>query len=493
MFQSILIYSDITIVKNGLLGISWAAGSGTMLPEGGDGSSQSGEDPQEVPEKTDLEACWRVIAQQAQMLKNQEVLIQSLVTGMQEMKDHMTRLTNKPSPDDSKLSVDEVVKLMDRRGAPPPEPFEIGRGRSFDSFIDQFETYCQSKYAPGTMDKWTGELNGFLKGELLQVYKVWGGGERPLSEMKKNLKDYCTSQEGNNQSNKLRRFSKAVPEPGEMLHIYAYRLERLYAAAHPGVDVEENVELQSKLLSSLPIKCQEEISKEIDMQKNTLLMDTVPWTRIVRILKTYGERTKIETRYEPPEAKKDPIWFTSTNVQQIPGPNTHINQKPRGRQPQRDQRQSRSRSLSQNYQNQAWNNNFNNQANYNKHQHPHRNFVRFPKPICDFCGLPGHEKKVCWRFQGCCVRCGSPDHFARECPKPRRRRGSMYHNNNYQNQNGSQHPMNEYYDTYARARSCDRDNYLKTTPLNPVAPIWDPTLNNNYQAAAVNVNPELNS
>ena len=190
---------------------------------------------------------------------------------------------------------------------------------------------------------------------------------------------------------------------------------------------------------------------------------------------------KAEAPHGKVEKHDDLIWFTSTSVDKQTS-----NEKPkqdhyRGRQPQRDQRQTRrSRSLSQNPRGPPRNNYVNSQMSNKNPWIPDRGFQRFPRPICEFCGLPGHEMKVCWRYQGCCVRCGSTYHYARDCPEPRRNfeppRPSRRGHNNYRG--GHQPQYNPSRDSsFLRSRSNDRENYLRTAPLNPNSPSWAPNTN----------------
>ena len=450
----------------------------------------SGVPQQEVPRKTDVEACWRVIAQQAKLLENQETIIKSLAEGMKDLRAQVATLTSKLlSDDDSRLSVGDLAKIMERRGAPPPTPFEVGKGRSFKKFIEQFEGYCSGKYSPSTKDRWSGELGDHLKGELLQVYKVLGGSEASYTELVTTLKSYCSDHTGNEQSNNLMRFANASLEHGELLHIYAYRLEKLYLAAHPGSDTDFNLELQSKLIASLPSHCVPEIRNQIDTQKNSLEVEIISWSRIVRILKTYSDRVaSTNMKPEGTELKSgqshkqyDPVWFTSTNVGGAPTNERQKLDMSRGRQPKNDQRHFRSRSHSRGPRGPPMNNYVPNTSFNNTSWSQNSGFQRFPKPICEFCGLPGHEMKVCWRYQGCCVRCGSAYHYARDCPEPRRGYG-FQHNGANGNFNGRYRQRNNHsHDRSLRSRSYDRENYLRTTPLNPNSPSWNPNANNLMQ------------
>ena len=471
------------------------------------GEEYEEEQSQEIAGNMDLAHCWRVIAQQSTMIQAQQSLLQSMSEDIKSLRQEMATMTPKQDQDESKLSVADVVKILDKRGTPPPVPFDVNSGASFDAFFEQFEKYCQSKYEPSTYEQWTGELASYLRGEILQIFKIWGGANKKLSELKIKLKEFCKAEVGKDLSSRILSFSSASPEPGELLHVYAYRLEHLYGAAHPGTEIENNIELQTRLLSTLPEGCRIEIQKEMDQQKNILDKEIIPWSKIIMMLKRYQERNAKEIKSGALKVKNDPIWFTSTNVYNP----SHVNQiqsqnqfeQPRGRQRQSQPRQFRSRSFSRgpqrnqpnanhgNFRNYVYNNN--NSNNHPSHGNPtnnsnnfygnFKNFNKFPRPVCGFCGITGHEQKVCWRRLGCCVRCGSSDHYAKDCQQPRRRNNYNNPSNNQMNGQTRNNQASGQYHT--RAQSLDRQNYLMNTPLNPFSPSWDPQANAGAQGAAI--------
>ena len=478
-------------------------------------------DDQEVSEKLDVASCWRVIAQQSDMIKAQQILLKEMAEDIRSLREEMGKGAPKSPKDDSKLSVEDVAKMMDRRGSPPPAPFDLSVGGSFADFMVQFEAYCRGKYSPTTYDRWTGELENFLRGEILQIYKIWGGGILTLTEMKLKLSSFCENEQGKDLGAKIAKFELATPEADELLHIYAYRLERLYLAAHPGTNTDTCIELQTKLLTTLPAKCREEIERGIDQQKITFDKSIISWEKIVKMLKCYAERNPVGSKIPSNHiVKGDPIWFTSSNVYGSNRTNqSNIERQSRSRQRTNNQRHYRSQSFNRAPQRQPvfnnnfksnWNNNGNNNNGYgNFYNGP---FRKFSKPTCNFCGLPGHEEKVCWRRLGCCVRCGTQGHYARDCPQPRRQRRPTYQPGNNYNQNGQQstqynnnhlgnlnqghqiwnqtnqnnqqwYPRNQggqqrntgvqsFYNN--RTLSLDRQNYLLNTPLNPGTPAWTP-------------------
>ena len=91
---------------------------------------------QEVPPQADVQACWSVINQQAAMLQTQQDLLKNLTEQMTSLRTLVTTMANsKPPASDQSISVTELASLLDRKGAPPPEPFSVTSEQSFKIFL----------------------------------------------------------------------------------------------------------------------------------------------------------------------------------------------------------------------------------------------------------------------------------------------------------------------------------------------------------------------
>ena len=511
--------------------------------EGAPGGYEEG---QEVPPKVDIASCWKIISVQEERLKKQESFMNQMATQMVQLQQQLATLIsspptgpptnppqdpNKDPPVDTKLSVTDLLKVLNKKGTPAPEPFSLSSGRNFDNFLYQFENHCKGKYDSDSYDRWTPDLGFFLRDEILKMYHVYGGGDIKFDEMKLKLRSFCVAEETRSKTKRVEKFVSARPGPDETLSIYALRLERLYISAHPGRTVEDSIELQTKFLSSLPQNDQLELNRELDTMKNAQEKEMIPWSKLLLVVKRRSDREQsIKSIVKTEDPSSNPIWFTSTNVPQFndvgmvtyPGPsnewfpvtgynnygykNPHFqNQqqkfrysnpafngnhnpygntnKPRGRSISRDARrnggagdfyQGRSRSLSQNRcQNQKPPvNPKNSQSWNNKHN--------FQEIICNWCGIPGHEEKVCWRKQGACYRCGSFEHLIRDCPKPPRN----MHRRPYSYQTNS-NPMNNMSSSVNHPNQSHQSEANQMSSLNANAPVFQ---TDSVQGASLNVN-----
>ena len=433
---------------NRALGTGRGTGLGAV-PEGNPGakglgtSSGAAGNHQEVSSQRDIQACWNVIIQQADMLHTQQQMLTNLNDQMASMKDMMAQLIkDKHSSPESSVSLTDLASLLDKRGAPPPSSFDIASGQSFCQFFEQFEQYCTGKYANGTYERWTGELKDFLKGEILNIYNLHGGGEVKLSTMKKKLEEYCAEEDRSSQSRKIEKFVSAHLGPDEPLHMYALRLERLYLSVHPNQPVENNIELHSKFMNTISNTDKVDLQRDLDLLQVFSKTDSTPWSSLKIVLKQRHERLKRVQKYTVKEETNPPVWFTSSNVSMEPNKavnfkksaskptnyrpsnpgnqNSHY-QRTRSFSVDRSANQTTSReprSQTRTFSNQNYRSRSLSRNNNNRQQAPFNHSNQSDVPVCHWCGIPGHIKSNCWRRQGLCFRCGSSEHQVLNCPQP---------------------------------------------------------------------------
>ena len=310
---------------------------------------------------------------------------------------------------------ESLIDAVRRREAPPPEVFSLESGRSFDRFLVQFERYCQSKFSEDSREGWTGELGRYLQGELLSVFKVFGGGDVDLSVMIQRLKDHYGLEKRKAQSDRLRQFLTASPKADEPTYLYAYRLERLYQKAHPGSS-SDDLSLQARLLGSIPPTEAVTIQQELDILKCVTGSDTVAWDSIVSVLRRKHDRQRLTVdsntsskKVSEPVSSETKIWFTSDSVAHSSLPMT---QDVRARSSSVD----RVRSFVPRGQTPSNRGRGTSAANRNSRQ---------DSRACDWCGISGHLYKDCWRRLGLCLRCGSEQHLIRNCPVRRNPSSSL--------------------------------------------------------------------
>ena len=425
----------------------------STMPTGETWEEEDGSQEMEKPQ--DLASCWGVISRQSAQIESQQATLARMSTQMASIQLQLTRLLEQqptgPSdpPGSAPVTVEQMAQMWNQKGAPPPEPFSLMSGRSFEKFIKQFEAHCKGKYSMESYEEWTADLGPYLKDEVHDMYIQCGGGEVNMTDMKTKLSQYCKGEESKRVARNLERFTAAQPGPDESIYMYATRLERLYLASHPGVDPEDNLDLSVKYMASINITDHNEIQRELDTIATVTQTEDGyrSWKVILDIVKRINNR--INKRSYPvkrePMEPQNAIWYTSTNVldQNL---DMDYQDERRSRSQYRSYRgygprsysrdywrtprinnisQHRSRSLSQrrNSTQNRQNNYNNNNGNYNPHYGGNpNNYNNDDNSViyCDWCGNPGHIQRNCWRKLGYCLRCGSNQHMLRDCPKPPR-------------------------------------------------------------------------
>ena len=309
--------------------------------------------------------------------------------------------TTRPSYDDK---FGELLTVLSRREAPLPGVFSLESGRSLELFLGRFESYCLSKFGEQTWESWTGELGRFLEGELLSVFRAFGGGDLPYTVMRQNLEKHCRATTASSQADELRRFLSAAPEPGEPLYVYAYRLARMYEVAYPGSS-SNDLALQVRLMGSIPCGESMGVQQELDTIRSVSGIDLVPWDRIVSILRRRQDRQKVAVKIEGLSEKADEaspvIWYTSSTANQRGGQTYTL----------RSDMKTPSLTVPRA-----------GTPDPARHQEPESAAKATKTLKCDWCGIPGHLYRSCWRRLGCCLRCGSNQHLIKQCPESRRAR-----------------------------------------------------------------------
>ena len=404
---------DIEVLSQGT-GFGGAMGGSQEIDSGGD-----------VGGSREVTALWTAIQKQQQALSvqqdqltNQSKILTNILEELRKLKQPQG---DDESPDPSKnkndyshgFSAEEVQRLIaDRREAPAPEPFSFSAGRSFNTFICQFEAYCMAKFTEGTYERWTGELAKFLIDDALQMYRVFGGGDCAYSRMKSKLRLHMEGDADRERTRKFTRFHAAIPQDGESLYLYALRLERLYLAAYPTGDPEDSFELRSRFLATVPAEEAVTVTREEENLKTVLNVSRVPWSRLVALLRQRHEVVAAAV----PSVKND--RQTSSSLV------WSYNEEPQRYRPDWRNRAGSGSSFSPSYGSfpRSQRSSFSPSHRSNEIQNQRRRSISRDRvgqsAVCNFCGIPGHLFKNCWRRLGYCLRCGSSEHLLVDCRRP---------------------------------------------------------------------------
>ena len=159
-----------------------------------------------------------------------------------------------------------MADMLAGRGAPKPEVYDVGTGRSFPRFLESFEAYCASRYSKRQKDLWTAELGRVLKGEALQVYQACGGADQRYRYMKKRLEDWYATAKVRDSSSRKAQYENARPNEGEAFSVFATRLEHLYRKAYPHRSMDGK-DLRRKLLKALPVGVGDCLERDLTLLK----------------------------------------------------------------------------------------------------------------------------------------------------------------------------------------------------------------------------------
>ena len=360
-------------------------------------------------------------------------------------------IVNSDRQDDS-ANVNGVFDIRSKhlyKESPKPEPFSISSGRSFNRFLQRFESYCSGKFAPETFEQWTGELGVFLKGDILEVFRAYGGSDNDYSLMKYKLLQYCNEADDEITSNKHNKFLYAKRQDDEKLYHYALRLEQLFLAAHPGKSTDNSHELMAHFLKTIPTCESQELEKDLALMKAISGDNVSSWNKLMKLLRNKNSESSSSnmgnvgssTSRSPVGSGTPSIWYNSNAV--IPTPNNNYSysapyyssasgavggfpsyKPPPFYQPPISVMAGHTNNLStfpsfgrgqpRVKQGVGYSNNFSGTRIF---QSSTQNSNR-SSTACTFCNGENHTEARCRRKLGLCLRCGSSEHFYRFCDRP---------------------------------------------------------------------------
>ena len=289
--------------------------------------------------------------------------------------------------DQQRSGMKEMADLIAGRGAPKPEPFTLDPGRSFIRFLEAFEAYCSTRYSSKQKSLWTPELGRLLKDEAYQVYRACGGPDQKYSYMKRRLEEWYDSAKTRVSSSRKLQYENARPMEGEGLKIFATRLEHLYRKAYPGKGLDGK-DLKRRLVGALPRGVVDVLERDLALVRAVNGRQNT-WSNVLMLLEAQDEsvrrgREVVENKISRNPSNDSP-WLGS------------VREKPKVAVARTSPR-----------------------PNYRKADVKDRNLRSPATFICNWCKRPGHIYDYCRRRLNQCLRCGSPDHFVKNCPQPQK-------------------------------------------------------------------------
>ena len=142
-------------------------------------------------------------------------------------------------------------RRSDKREVVVPPPFEANGKTKLKDFLELYEEYFQMKYNGNSYDMCQ-HLESFLQGDLLEVYKVWGGRRMRYSKMKEKLLEFFKKSRVGGKSHWRAQLLKSTLNDGENLDLYGMRLLGIAELAFPKSQRECASQVRSQFLHTIP-------------------------------------------------------------------------------------------------------------------------------------------------------------------------------------------------------------------------------------------------
>ena len=99
---------------------------------------------QEMPDNMDLASCWRVIARQTALIERQQASLSAVTNQLNQVQQQLTAVLDQQRDHNGRndgipnggatITLAQLSQVLDKKGAPPPEPFTLLSGRSREIF-----------------------------------------------------------------------------------------------------------------------------------------------------------------------------------------------------------------------------------------------------------------------------------------------------------------------------------------------------------------------
>ena len=349
------------------------------------------------------------------------------------------------STDDS--SSDERVaiprrhkKRVDKREIVTPPIFQMDGKLHLKSFLSTYESFFKSKFIGDSRDKCQ-QLEQFLTGDLLNVYKICGGRRLKYDQMKERLLAHYKKQKIGGRAYWRKRFEEAAPKPDETLDLFGMRLMELAELAFPKSPKEAAKMLRQTFLMQIPQRIREKISDMEKVMKATSGQKHLNFSAITQLA--------ADLQAELPRSHTI-MWSDDLQKHVQSHPDSNNNREPsRGRQfwsqghlrhqtPERDGDCHFLSKLDKRWQGESPNYWQSNRADHQRRWHSpdvrynarHRSSSRpwtseraknsdssmKQHLYCSYCGKKNHNQSSCWRAKNACLICGG-EHKMKECSR----------------------------------------------------------------------------
>ena len=380
------------------------------------------------------------------------------------------------------------VGMGGSRNVPEPEPFQLGTGQKINKFFKIFERYCEHQYSNDKSD-WIKVLGKYLQGEIKSVYEAVKIAKDDYQRIKARILDYYQMNKEKIDTDRKSQFEQAKMKPGELIGIYALRLESLAEKAYPNVPVENNKDLRKKFIKTVPEYFANQLYAHNTVTKGCTGRDLL-WDDIVKLatlsqseIENIQTGTAYEMYYGNEIKSKEPTH--GVNSQMTEYKNTKINnkksnylfQEPKGNNRMFNKKRYNAKYEINNNYNNVKQNEYNGNSNINSKQghvntdqvkngfqnrQRYFNSTNKVAETCNYCKKLNHQEKDCRIKHRLCFKCGGTNHISRHCTQ----RNNKGFSNSY-----NQYTTNRQTNTQTTPNLGWKTTYVEPTPEGGLTPL----------------------
>ena len=166
-----------------------------------------------------------------------------------------------------------LAEKLDNRKVPQFRKFNEEGGELLINFFDRFEDYCQQNIKGGN-ESWIDEMEDYLVGETLEIYKCYKDTCRSYNKMKDRMLSWHADMKESRQKKAISKFEKASMQRDDTLFLFCTKLEKLFMQAYPSGDVQRSLILRQKLERTIP----KSDKKKLSSHKFNKKLEEIPLT-----------------------------------------------------------------------------------------------------------------------------------------------------------------------------------------------------------------------
>ena len=198
----------------------------------------------------------------------------------EKMKDEKPHVDNT----EDRTLIKMLAEKLDNRKTPSLKKFDENSGELLINFIDKFEDYCRSNLKTRNKSDWIDELENYLDGETLEIFKCYRGVNETYSDLRDKMLQWHVEMRENRVKKAISKFDKAAFQSSDTLFLFSTKLEKLFRQAYPNNDVQKSFILREKYRKAIPRKERKKLKAQAFHMKYR--DEPVTWTAIQKFART---------------------------------------------------------------------------------------------------------------------------------------------------------------------------------------------------------------